>query len=157
MIFAWTLLYDMNYFIWISFLGAIHSLKYNSPFLEVISIVELSWNSLFKYLNEDTKRKVCDQNDITISDCPDSNTLTQIEYHNKSFYDSLPSDDKNYCVIENIEIFFVDIDGNKELMLEGLRDYVFAIPGKIDISIEIQEYFKINGYNFEDEEEDDDW
>ena len=43
-------------------------------------------------------------------------------------------------------------------MLAGLRDYVYSIPGKTDITKEIQDYFKKNGYNFEiDEEEDEDW
>ena len=43
-------------------------------------------------------------------------------------------------------------------MLEGLRDYVYSIPGKTDITTEIQNYFKKNGYNFEiDEDEDEDW
>jgi len=44
-------------------------------------------------------------------------------------------------------------------MLEGLRDYVYAIPGKTDITAEIQNYFKKNGYTFEldDDDDDDDW
>ena len=49
------------------------------------------------------------------------------------------------------------LNGNKELMLEGLRDYIFSIEGKIDISKEIENYFKKNGYNYEDEDEDEDW
>jgi len=56
--------------------------------------------------------------------------------------------------------YVVEINGDKELMLEGLRDYIYSIKGKTDITKEIQEYFKKNGYNFEideDENEDDDW
>jgi mono/diheme cytochrome c family protein len=54
--------------------------------------------------------------------------------------------------------YVISIGGDREIMLEGLRDYVYAIPGKMDITIEIQNYFKKNGYNFEiDEDEDDDW
>ena len=54
--------------------------------------------------------------------------------------------------------FVISIGGDREIMLEGLRDYVYAIPGKTDITIEIQDYFKKNGYTFElDEDEDDDW
>ena len=41
----------------------------------------------------------------------------------------------------------------------GLKDYIFSIPGKLDISKEIKNYFKNNGYDFlePEEEEDDDW
>jgi len=54
--------------------------------------------------------------------------------------------------------YVVELNGDKELMLEGLRDYIYSIKGKTDITKEIQEYFKKNGYNFEiDEDEDDDW
>ena len=41
-------------------------------------------------------------------------------------------------------------------MLEGLRDYMYSIKGKTDISKEIQAYFKENGYEFESDEEDED-
>ena len=40
-------------------------------------------------------------------------------------------------------------------MLECLRDYIYNITGKTDITREIQEYFKKNGYDFEVDEEDD--
>ena len=54
--------------------------------------------------------------------------------------------------------YIISIGGDKEIMLEGLRDYVYSISGKTDITTEIQNYFKKNGYNFEiDEDEDDDW
>jgi aminopeptidase-like protein len=54
--------------------------------------------------------------------------------------------------------YVISIGGDREIMLEGLRDYVYAIPGKTDITTEIQNYFKKNGYNFEiDEDEDEDW
>ena len=41
-------------------------------------------------------------------------------------------------------------------MLQGIRDYIYSIEGKLDISPEIEAYFKKNGYDFEEEEEDDD-
>ena len=54
--------------------------------------------------------------------------------------------------------YVISIGGDREIMLEGLRDYVYSIPGKTDITTEIQNYFKKNGYNFEiDEDEDEDW
>ena len=57
--------------------------------------------------------------------------------------------------------YLVKFNGDQEAMLIGLRDYLYSIQGKIDISSEINEYFKKNGYDFEDEEEeeedDDDW
>ena len=58
--------------------------------------------------------------------------------------------------ISDWEKHVLQLKGNKEAMLEGLRDYVYVIPGKIDITKEIQNYFKKNGYDFE-EEEDEDW
>ena len=44
-------------------------------------------------------------------------------------------------------------------MLQGLRDYIYNIQGKSDISDIVKEYFKTNGYNFdsEDDKEEDDW
>jgi len=53
----------------------------------------------------------------------------------------------------------VKVGGDKEAMLEGLRDYVYSIKGKTDITKEIQAYFKKNGYEFESDEddEDEDW
>ena len=52
----------------------------------------------------------------------------------------------------------ISIGGDREILLEGLRDYVYSISGKTDITTEIQDYFKKNGYNFEiDDEEDEDW
>ena len=55
--------------------------------------------------------------------------------------------------------YVVQIGGDQEVMLEGLRDYIYSIHGKTDISQEIQNYFKKNGYEFddEDEEDEDDW
>jgi hypothetical protein len=54
--------------------------------------------------------------------------------------------------------YVVQIGGDQEVMLEGLRDYIYSIHGKTDISQEIQNYFKKNGYEFDDEdEEEDDW
>ena len=51
--------------------------------------------------------------------------------------------------------YVVELNGDKELMLEGLRDYIYSIEGKTDITREIQEYFKKNDYDFEEEEEED--
>ncbi len=60
----------------------------------------------------------------------------------------------------------VNLKGNQEAMLEGLRDVMFSVPGKTDISKEIKRYFDKNGYDFlnpqeeqddEDEWDDDDW
>ena len=48
------------------------------------------------------------------------------------------------------------LNGDADLMLEGLRDYVFNISGKMDISEIVKEYFKANGYKFDSEEESDD-
>jgi len=56
--------------------------------------------------------------------------------------------------------YLVELNGDNDLMLEGLTDYIFTIPGKIDISDFVRNYFKTNGYDFDsgDEEEDeDDW
>ena len=53
----------------------------------------------------------------------------------------------------------VKVGGDRETMLEGLRDYIYSIKGKTDITNEIQQYFKKNGYKFEfdEEDEDEDW
>ena len=54
----------------------------------------------------------------------------------------------------------VNLNGNTQEMLEGIRDYMFTIPGKNDISEFVKEYFKKNGYDFNDddeEEEEEDW
>jgi len=53
----------------------------------------------------------------------------------------------------------VKLGGDEDLMLEGLRDYIYSIKGKVDISSEVKKYFKENGYEFdsEDEDEDEDW
>ena len=52
----------------------------------------------------------------------------------------------------------VKLGGDEELMLEGLRDYIYSINGKIDISTEVKKYFKENGYEFDsDDDDDDDW
>ena len=54
----------------------------------------------------------------------------------------------------------VNIGGDKEKMLNGIRDWIYTLDGKEDISKEIKKYFNKNGYlHLEDseEEEDDDW
>ena len=49
----------------------------------------------------------------------------------------------------------VKIGGDSEAMLKGLTDYVYSINGQIDITNLVKEYFKVNGYDFETEGEDD--
>ncbi|MAZ68668.1 MAG: hypothetical protein CMG49_04810 [Candidatus Marinimicrobia bacterium] len=56
----------------------------------------------------------------------------------------------------------MSLDGNRQAMLEGLTDYIYSIEGSKDISTLVKEYFKINGYEFdtdveEDDFEDEDW
>ena len=52
----------------------------------------------------------------------------------------------------------VKMNGDMEAMLDGLRDYVWSIKGKTNIDKTIQDYFYENGYEFgEDEEDEDDW
>ena len=52
----------------------------------------------------------------------------------------------------------ISLKGDRKAMLEGLRDYNISISGKKDISKEIKAYFDKNGYNFGEEEGDeDDW
>ena len=51
--------------------------------------------------------------------------------------------------------YLTKLGADKEKMLVGLRDYIFSIEGKVDISKEIKDYFKKNGYDFEEEEEED--
>ena len=56
--------------------------------------------------------------------------------------------------------YLVQLNGNNDLMLKGFTDYIYTIPGKIDISDFVRDYFKTNGYDFDsgDEEDDeDDW
>ena len=50
------------------------------------------------------------------------------------------------------DVLALNADRNK--MLEGLRDYILTIDGKIDIDNIIKEYFKENGYDFDSQEED---
>ena len=53
----------------------------------------------------------------------------------------------------------VNLNGDVEQMLEGIRDYIFTIQGDKDISIIVRDYFKQNGYDFNstNEEEEEDW
>ena len=51
----------------------------------------------------------------------------------------------------------VRLDGNQDKMLKGLTEYILDIKGKSDISKEIRNYFKENGYDFDNGEDDDDW
>ena len=58
-------------------------------------------------------------------------------------------------------IDIMELGGDRQVMLEGLRDYIYSIDGKIDISQIIRDYFKENGYDFnieeEEEFEDEEW
>ncbi len=52
------------------------------------------------------------------------------------------------------------LKGDRNKMLEGLRDYNISIPGKKDISKELKAYFDKNGYDFGEEKgdgDDEDW
>ena len=51
----------------------------------------------------------------------------------------------------------VKLSGNQDAMLEGLRDYLWTIDGKIDISQEVKDYFEENGYDFSDADDEDEW
>ena len=51
----------------------------------------------------------------------------------------------------------VNLKGNQEAMIEGLRDYMWNIKGKSDISEEVKAYFDENGYDFSDGDGEDDW
>lgn len=48
--------------------------------------------------------------------------------------------------------------GERDVLINGLTDYLYTIPGKTDISQEVKDYFDKNNYNFlKVEEESDDW
>ena len=56
----------------------------------------------------------------------------------------------------------VELNGDSTAMLDGLRDYLWNIKGKVNIDATIKAYFDENGYDFEssnedDFDEDDDW
>ena len=57
----------------------------------------------------------------------------------------------------------ISLKGNQEAMLEGLRDYLWNVDGKSDISDIVKEYFDENGFNFSSnnnsdiDNDDDDW
>ena len=42
-------------------------------------------------------------------------------------------------------------------MLKGITEYIFGIKGKSDISEEVKKYFKENGYEFNNQDEEEDW
>ena len=39
-------------------------------------------------------------------------------------------------------------------MLEAIRDYIYTIKGKKDITDLVRDYFRVNGYDFDSEDED---
>lgn len=56
----------------------------------------------------------------------------------------------------------IELSGDQEAMINGIRDWIFAIDGKEDLSKEIKNYFDKNGYlhleaSEDEEEDDDDW
>ena len=56
----------------------------------------------------------------------------------------------------------IALSGDQDVMLNGIRDWLFAIEGKEDVSKEIKKYFDKNGYphleSFGDEDDEyDDW
>ena len=57
--------------------------------------------------------------------------------------------------IDQWGIDIMNLKGDRNAMLESLRDYMYSIEGEKDISSIIKEYFEINGYNFEEEDEED--
>ncbi|MEE2876373.1 MAG: c-type cytochrome [Candidatus Neomarinimicrobiota bacterium] len=72
----------------------------------------------------------------------------------------IPSEEE-LSIADASEIYGTDLmrlAGDEETMVRGLTDYIYAIPGKTDISAEIKAFFNENGYGFlEGEEETDDW
>ena len=53
----------------------------------------------------------------------------------------------------------IALDGDTTAMLEGIRDFIWAMKGQKDISNIVKQYFDENGYNFGEEEsdEEDEW
>ena len=53
----------------------------------------------------------------------------------------------------------VELNGDQEEMLKGIRDWLFALDGKEDVSKEIKKYFDKNGYPHLESsgDDDDDW
>ena len=51
----------------------------------------------------------------------------------------------------------ISLKGDREEMLEAIRDYLYTIKGKKDITTLVQEYFKVNGYDFDSDDEEDDF
>ena len=51
----------------------------------------------------------------------------------------------------------VKLNGNQDEMLKGITEYIFGIKGKSDISEEVKKYFKENGYEFNNQDEEEDW
>jgi len=49
----------------------------------------------------------------------------------------------------------IALDGDTTAMLEGIRDFIWAMKGQKDISNIVKQYFDENGYNFGEEESDD--
>ena len=49
----------------------------------------------------------------------------------------------------------VELNGDSTAMLDGLRDYLWNIKGKVNIDSTIKAYFDENGYDFESSDEDD--
>ena len=49
----------------------------------------------------------------------------------------------------------LNLNGDREALLESMRDYIYTIEGEKNISSIIKEYFRINGYNFDLDSNDD--
>ncbi len=53
------------------------------------------------------------------------------------------------------------LSGKENELVEGVRDWIYALEGKEDISKEVKKYFDKNGYNhlelIEEDDDDDDW
>jgi len=51
----------------------------------------------------------------------------------------------------------LNLEGDQDAMLRGITDFIYTIPGKTDISEEIKDYFDKYGYDFLQQEEEDEW
>lgn len=62
-------------------------------------------------------------------------------------------------VLEFVGRDVADLADDRNALINGLTDYLYTIPGKVDISWEVRNYFNENGYNFlqAEEVEDDEW
>ena len=60
---------------------------------------------------------------------------------------------KDPYVLEFVGEDVAALAGNRDVLINGLTDYLYTITGKTDISQEVRDYFNENGYNFLKDEE----